>query len=79
MIGTGGYGYVSTVTTEEYDRQMGDTTAWAANKGYPLMIVSAGKGAMTHLGKRYYENISTTLKILLKIVLIKTVSYKTIK
>ncbi len=55
VIGTGGYGYVSSVKIDKYDKQMGDTTDWAANKGYPLMVISAGNGAMTHLGKRYIE------------------------
>lgn len=53
VIGTGGYGYVNSLKSEEYDKRMGDTTGWAAHKGYPLMVISAGKGAMTHLGKRY--------------------------
>ena len=53
VIGLGGYGYVSSVKTNKYDNQMGDTTEWAANKGYPLMVASAGKGAMTHLGEQY--------------------------
>ena len=55
VIGIGGYGYISSEKAEEYDKQMGDTTKWAAHKDYPLMVISAGKGEMTHLGKRYIE------------------------
>lgn len=55
VIGTGGYGYINSVKAEEYDKCMGDTTSWAAHKGYPLKIISAGKGEMTHLGKHYIE------------------------
>jgi hypothetical protein len=32
---------------------MGDTTALAANKGYPLKIISAGKGKITEFHERY--------------------------
>jgi len=53
VIGTGGYGYISSAKAAEYDKQMGDTTGWAAHKGYPLMVISAGKGAMVHLGRKY--------------------------
>jgi pimeloyl-ACP methyl ester carboxylesterase len=55
LVGTGGYGYVNSVKDEEYDQSIGDTTDWAAHKGYPLKVISAGLGAMTHLGKSYVE------------------------
>ncbi len=53
VVGTAGDGYIDSVTAREYDKHLGDTTAWAAHKGYPLKVISAGKGAMAHLGKRY--------------------------
>jgi hypothetical protein len=54
-IGTSGYGYVGSIRDDEQKRKMGDTSDWAANKDYPLMIISAGKGSMAHLGKRYID------------------------
>lgn len=55
VIGMGGFGYINSIEAEQYDKQLGDTTEWAAHKGYPLMVISAGKGAMAHLGKQYTE------------------------
>ena len=55
VIGLAGKGYVLPRKLTEYDQSLGDTTSWAAHKGYPLEVISAGKGAMTHLGKRYIE------------------------
>ncbi|HUC96587.1 MAG TPA: alpha/beta fold hydrolase [Candidatus Saccharimonadales bacterium] len=56
VIGTAGPGYINgSVAANKLDEQMGDTTRWAADKGYPLKIIAAGKGVMTHLGKKYFE------------------------
>lgn len=53
IIGTAGEGWVYPAAGKEYDRQLGDTSELAA-KEYPLKIISAGKGALTDLGERYY-------------------------
>ncbi len=52
----GGYGYIVPTAQREYDKRLGDTSAWAAHKGYPIEVISAGQGSMTHLGKRYVES-----------------------
>jgi hypothetical protein len=41
IIGTSGYAYIRSLRADEQKNKMGDTTKWAANKDYPLMIVSA--------------------------------------
>lgn len=50
-----GYGYIEPKAIEAEQAAFGDTTDWAAHKGYPLEVISAGKGAMTHLGAKYIE------------------------
>lgn len=55
VITTSGYGYISSRTTQEFDKQLGDTTYLAKNKGYSLKVISAGKGIMADLGKMYVE------------------------
>lgn len=50
-----GQGYIEPKAITQEQINMGDTTAWAANKKYPLKIVSAGKGIMVELGRRYIE------------------------
>ena len=55
VIGTSGKGYIFPKKMDEYDRKSGDTTELAAHKGYPLEIISAGAGGLSHLGKRYIE------------------------
>jgi hypothetical protein len=55
VVGTAGFGYISSVKSKEDDKSMGDTTEWAAHKGFPLKVISAGNGAMAHLGKRYID------------------------
>lgn len=53
IIGLSGNGYVYPQAMDGYDRASGDTTAWVSHKGYPLEIISAGLGSMTHLGAKY--------------------------
>ncbi len=55
IVGIAGNGYIVPKTMNEQDMAMGDTTNLAAQKGYPLKIIAAGKGAMSHLGMRYFE------------------------
>ena len=55
IIGISGFGYLSTVKLDNYDKNMGDTTNLAKEKGYPIMIISAKKGKMVHLGKKYFD------------------------
>ena len=55
VIGTSGYGYVDSVKADQYNKRAGDTTDLSAHKGYPLKIISASEGIMTHLGTRYIE------------------------
>lgn len=54
VIGTAGHGWVYPAKSLRYDKQLGDTSAWAA-KEYPIKIITAGKGALTDLGMRYYK------------------------
>jgi pimeloyl-ACP methyl ester carboxylesterase len=54
IIGTAGKGWVYPTAAKNYDKQLGDTSGWAA-KNYPLKIISAGKGVLTDLGERYFK------------------------
>jgi pimeloyl-ACP methyl ester carboxylesterase len=54
IIGTAGKGWVYPAKAKKYDEQLGDTSKLAA-KDYPLKIISAGKGALTDLGERYFK------------------------
>jgi pimeloyl-ACP methyl ester carboxylesterase len=53
VIGISGWPYVTTTEERAYDLALGDTTQWAARKGYPLKVISAANGSMTHLAARY--------------------------
>ncbi len=55
VIGTGGYGYISSVKQKAYDKALGDTTDWARNKGYPMKFILAAAGPLAKYAKRYYE------------------------
>ncbi|MEO6761223.1 MAG: alpha/beta hydrolase [Candidatus Saccharimonadales bacterium] len=55
VVGLAGHGYVVSSAMNQADFAMGDTTTWAAGKGYPLEIISAEKGELAQLGKRYIE------------------------
>lgn len=55
VIGTAGKAWVYPLAAQEYDKQLGDTSG-LATKDYPLKIISAGKGALTDLGERYYKS-----------------------
>jgi dienelactone hydrolase len=55
VVGLAGYGYIDSVRGDAYSKQMGDTTEWAAHKGYPLKVISASEGIMTDLGARYID------------------------
>jgi pimeloyl-ACP methyl ester carboxylesterase len=52
-VGLGGAGYIIPEAIMDYDRHVGDTTQWAAGKGYPLKVIAAGEGALADLGERY--------------------------
>jgi dienelactone hydrolase len=54
-----GYGYISSKKEKAYDMKLGDNTELASNKGYPLKIISAGKGVMTNYAKKYIEVADT--------------------
>jgi hypothetical protein len=34
---------------------MGDTSNWTKGKGYPQLLISAGKGMLTDLGTKYIK------------------------
>lgn len=53
VIGTAGPGWVYPAAGLEYDKHLGDTSGLAV-KNYPLKIISAGRGALTDLGEKYY-------------------------
>lgn len=48
-----GMGYIEPKAITAEQEEMGDNSAWAANKGYPLKIISAGKGTMSEYHKKY--------------------------
>jgi dienelactone hydrolase len=50
-----GPGYIEpkAITTEQ--QNLGDNSSWAANKRYPLKIISAGDGVMVNLHKMYID------------------------
>lgn len=50
-----GSGFIRSKKAKAEDENLGDTTDLAKGKAYPLKIISAGKGAMTHLGKKYID------------------------
>lgn len=50
-----GQGFIKSKSETDYNKQLGDTTHLAASKGYPLKVISAGKGVMAHLGKKYID------------------------
>ena len=54
-------GAVLSQTADDYDEAMGDTTQWAAGKGYPLKIISAdhSHGILTELNERYIAAADT--------------------
>ena len=62
-IGVGGLGYISTRRIEQYDIDMGDTTNWAAKKGYPIKFITADKGVYVDMTKQYYEVADFTEKL----------------
>jgi dienelactone hydrolase len=55
LIGTGGPGYISTKRIDNYDQALGDTTAWATGKNYPLKVIAAGANYMVDLEQKYYD------------------------
>lgn len=55
VIVTTGYGYISSKAAKRYDEKLGDTTDYAKDKNYPLKVITAGKGMMADLGKRYVD------------------------
>jgi len=54
-IGLVGASSVIARKSDDYDHALADTTEWAAHKGYPLEVISAGKGVMVHLGEQYVD------------------------
>ena len=55
VIGLGGYGYVYGSEQAAADKALGDTTNWAARKGYPMKFILAAAGPLAAYAKRYYE------------------------
>jgi hypothetical protein len=55
VVGTGGYGYIESKKMHDGNQSIGDTTKWAANKGYPLKFITAGAGPLSKYVKQYYE------------------------
>ncbi len=64
VVGLAGPGYITPKPMEDDDLAMGDTTNLAAHKGYPLKLIAAGKGKMSHLGKRYIKAADEPKKFL---------------
>ena len=54
-IGIGGSGYVYPEFIAEYNKNLGDTSSWAANKAYPIKFIAAGKGVLHGHVKGYFE------------------------
>lgn len=55
VIGLAGNGYIASERMVAENRALGDTSAWAAHKGYSLKLIAAGKGEMVSLGKKYVQ------------------------
>lgn len=55
IVGVNGYGYINSTQTEVYNRILGDTTAWAKDKNYPLKFILASAGPLAKYSKRYYD------------------------
>jgi len=55
VIGTGGYGYISSTKQKDYDEALGDTTEWAKDKGYPMKFILAKAGPLAKYAKQYYD------------------------
>lgn len=53
IVGLGGHGYILSKRMQDEDKVLGDNSEWAAAKGYPLKLIAAGKGRMSHLGRKY--------------------------
>lgn len=53
LVTVTGPGDVISKAIRDHDKQLGDTTAWAAGKGYPLKVISVEHGLMTDLGAQY--------------------------
>lgn len=51
-----GPGYIEPLAITKEQDEMGDNSSDAARKGYPLKIISAGKGQMVDLHKKYITN-----------------------
>lgn len=50
-----GAGYIEPKAITKEQDELGDNSDWAAHKGYPLEIISAGQGFMVDLHKQYLE------------------------
>lgn len=66
IVGTGGYGYISSKQQAEYDDNLGDTTDWAKDKGYPMKFILASAGPLAKYAKQYYD-VSSEPKALVDI------------
>lgn len=55
IIGTGGYGYITSKKLEAYNKLLGDTTDWAKEKNYPMKFIIAGAGPLSKYNKKYFE------------------------
>lgn len=55
IVGTGGYGYISSKRHHEYKKALGDTTDWARGKNYPMKFIIAGGGPLSKYNKKYFE------------------------
>jgi len=58
-----GWGYIEPKAIDDEQKIMGDTTNLAADKGYPLKIVAAGKGIMTELQEKYINAANEPKKL----------------
>lgn len=53
VITVTGKGDVKTRAMRDHDKALGDTSDYAAHKGYPLKVIGAERGIMNDLGARY--------------------------
>ena len=51
-----GCGFFYSQTQDDYDHSLGDNSNWAANKGYPIKFITAGKGILAPFVQSYYEH-----------------------
>lgn len=59
VVGIRGNPSVTSTTMQKQDHTLGNTSAWITGKGYPIKIITAGKGILSELGRKYFDAADT--------------------